>query len=621
VLSTTSSLIQAWLARSSHTSAQNPYFLYVASNVGSMIGLLAYPLLLQPLLRLQTQSWFWSAGYGVLAALLLLSTWMALRNTRPAQSTQTQTDAHAHADKAETIGWVRRLRWVLLAFVPSSLMLSVTNYISTDITPVPLLWVIPLALYLLTFILVFANKRLFAPATVRMAFMVLLVLLTASLMATLHEPLWLVLPLHILTFFVAALMCHGMLADDRPSAGRLTEFYLWMSVGGALGGTFNAMVAPLVFTTVAEYPIVLAVAALLMLPWSSKQTGNALTRDVVFALVLMAVVGGALLVIPNFSFTTLPVLTASVIALAGLVCLIWSQRVARFAFGMAAVLAVGTLWSGAIRKPIAVARSFFGVNRVTFDRSLNAYALTHGTTVHGKQFRTAELQCTPMSYYYRTGPIGQAFLLNEAAWQGARIAVVGLGAGGLGAYAQPQQAWTFFEIDPEVAALASNPNYFTYLSKCAPQSKLVLGDARLTLAQQPTAGFDVIIMDAYSSDAIPLHLITREALHMYQSRLAEGGVLVFHVSNRYFNLAPVLANLAADSGWVSLRNLDLAVSEADAKSGKSPSEWVVMARSPQDLATFAADQRWKPLLPNPAAPLWTDDFASLLPVLRAFQGR
>ena len=636
VLSTTSSLTQSWFARLGTASAKDPYFLYVASNIGSMIGLLGYPLLMQPLLRLREQSALWSIGYGVLAVLLLTTTWATWRRVRGAG-----TDALEAADVSPDVasaapGGLRRLRWVLLAFVPSSLMLSVTTYISTDITPVPLLWVIPLALYLLTFIFVFARKQLLPPALMRTGMQVILILSATMLISQIDASPWLLIPLHLLAFFLITMTCHGQLAGDRPAARHLTEFYLWMSVGGALGGIFNALIAPAVFTSIAEYPLVLGLAALLvgLHATTRDELRRWLKPDLAFAAMLALGLSAAFLAAQQLPGGGGRLVTLGALALAGSLCFIFSNRGTRYGLGMAAVFVTGLLWSDQVAKPgladdgaerrLTMRRSFFGINHVYAVDSFGTHVLLHGSTVHGGQYLAPERQCDPFSYYSRSNSLGHLFETRDKSLAQANIGVVGLGTGALAGYAQPGQRWTFYEIDPDVKAIAEDPKLFSYLSACAPQSKIVLGDARLQLAreiaQQP---YDVLIMDAYSSDAIPIHLITKEAMQLYQSRLSADGLLIFHVSNRYFKLQPILANLAQETGMVGLRTaradfekIDPNQPAAPAASGTTLAEWVVLARSPAQLADLARSPRWEPLKADASKPIWTDDFASLLGAFR-----
>jgi hypothetical protein len=649
-LSTTSSLTQAWYSRLGVSGSKDPYFLYAASNIGSMVGLLGYPLLMQPTLRLQSQSWLWSAGYGLFVALLLATTWLTYARSRTAISKPVEATAAVAASDAPAPGWGRRLLWIALAFTPSSLMLSVTTYISTDVAAIPLLWVVPLALYLLTYIIVFARRQFVSQATLRFWMGILLIPLAVMLIAQLGVDERLAIGLHLITFFLVTLVCHGQLVASRPDARYLTEFYLWMSLGGALGGTFNAMIAPMVFRSVTEYPLVLALPALLVaLARSNREDMRRhLKGDLGFVL---AVAGVMSAIFASVSFIREPIAQAAtavlgngtalaseiaargtvvvVVTVVGILSVLVGRRM-RQALALTALFVVGTAWQSVIARPLAVAsgsvdvlttrRSFFGVNHV---HKLGAYGTTvlmHGTTVHGGQHLAPERQCETFSYYHRRNEIGAIFEQRANTWARARIGVVGLGTGALAAYAQPGQDWTFYEIDPDVRDIATDPTLFTYLSKCAPQAKVVLGDARLQLARAPAEQkFDLLVLDAYSSDAIPMHLITKEAMALYRSKLTDNGLIAFHISNRFFDLRPALGNIADVTGMVGLTSRCRAFKVDNIAAGKSSSRWVLLAKRRADIADFAGKPAWKELRGEAAVPVWTDDFSSLLTALSSQQ--
>ncbi len=625
VLSTTSSLIQAWFARSRVTGGRDPYFLYAASNIGSMLGLLAYPLVMQPVMRLQEQKSFWSAGY-VLLALLLLGSILAMWRTTPDDA---QNAAAAPADPPPSL--MRRLRWILLAFAPSSLMSSVTIYITTDVTPVPLLWVLPLALYLLTFIVVFAKPNLFTSGPVTLAMQILLLALAMLLTSGLNEPVLPVIALHVLAFFAIALACHGQLAASRPAPGRLTEFYLFMSLGGALGGVFTALIAPAVFTNIVEYPLVLLLPMLLLVRRDQVRLPE-LKRDLAWAVLAGGVAAGGLIVtlrlLPE-SMAYLPVLLTT--GMIGGLAMLLPRRRMQSALVFSAVFAAAQVfaapWSplrqqnsaaGSNYEVLDERRSFFGVKRVLHDRERNYTVLLHGSTMHGGQSKVPGKECVQTAYYSQRGPVGQFLSTLPRSLSHARMGVVGLGSGVLAGYGvgNPGQRWTYFEIDPDIKAVAQDDDrMFSFLNTCTPGSKVVLGDARLTLAREPEASYDVLFMDAYSSDAIPVHLITKEALAMYQTRIKPDGYLLFHISNRYFDLQPILANLAAELNMSAKVNA-YKPSTDDSDVPDTPSMWVVLANDPKHLSHLSGNENWRALEPDPAKPVWTDDFSSLLGALR-----
>jgi hypothetical protein len=879
VVCTSAPLLQKWFADTNHPSAHDPYFLYGASNLGSMLALLGYPVLVEPLLRLRDQSLWWTAGYAVLAiltAVCAVCMWRApapaLAGTAPKTpapaSDQVQTSPRSDKRKGKgkhggspggggqrragadagqpgralavapgleqapaaspyqvaiapaplptavpTLGRAvttgRRIRWVLLAAVPSSLMLGVTTYITTDIAAIPLLWVLPLALYLLSFILVFAH----IPGRVQAAFlaaaacalsigfgvylgnlaearglplldtakyaawlvalacwlivllkgdnllhstMILLLPLMVLLLSFLmlagikppsQMPIWLSIVLHLTLLFVVSMVCHGELARDRPDTSHLTEFFLWMSVGGVLGGMFNALVAPLAFNAIVEYPLALVGASLLLPPLAEpKDSSWGRRADALLALLLTAV-GGVLLALriedhdlkynllarEPWGWQLAAVLSAVAVAvlvalrtrasradawldlalpaallvlvvglswgltsnaiwprivrvaekihlrplkirdilalgLPAVLCYTFVERSLRFGLGVGAVLLGSAFCAGVEEGLIFQKRSFFGVLRVESSEekfegiTFPIRQLVHGTTLHGMQVLDEVWREVPMTYYHISGPVGQAFTLYNTDPE-RPYAVIGLGTGTMACYAKPGQHVTFYDIDPVVRDISFKEGdpYFTYVEdarKRGANMELILGDARMTMKRlelAPNEKYRLLVIDAFSSDAIPIHLITREALKVYLDHVAEDGIICFHISNRYLDLKPVLANLAEKEGLAG-------VFENDNKTrdylGKSASTWVMLARKPEylkkltDSVQFNGEQKllkealqplscwpdagagvaavgfalcgmveeleapWKDLAPEVAQDVgeWTDDYSNLLSV-------
>ena len=632
VVATSSPLLQKWFAATGHRAGADPYFLYVASNLGSMLGLLSYPAMVEPTLRLADQSRLWFYGY-VLLVLLMFACALLLWRSPPAASRAAPEDEEAAVPPPEVVtrgasvssspGAQRIARWVLLSFVPSSLMLSVTTYISTDIAAIPLLWVIPLALYLLTFILVFAQKPPIPHFILVRAMPILLLIVVLTLATQAVEPLKLLLPLHLATFFVLAMVCHGELAQDRPPPAHLTAFYLWMSVGGVLGGAFNALLAPLIFNSVTEYPLVLALACWAGLrrdprPESDEQRRRRYLLDsglpLLLAVLTIALVVGVPRLAGFYGWKDLksgPLTLAAVFALPLVLCFSFARRPLRFALGVAAILLAGRFYhSGQAEQTLVTERSFFGIVRIT-SRG-NVHEFIHGGTLHGMQNLAPTQRRVPLTYYYPSGPIGQVF---TALGSSARhVAAVGLGTGAIACYGQPGQQFTFYEIDPVVERIARDPRYFTYLSDSRAHIEVVLGDARLSLAGTADGQYDLIILDAYSSDSIPVHLITREAAQLYLKKLKPHGILAFHISNRHLDLEPVLANLARDARLATLTRNDDRLSQKEINSGKTKSSWLVVGRRRADFGKLATDKRWNPSRTQSDAPVWTDDYSSLLSV-------
>jgi hypothetical protein len=629
VVSSTGPLIQKWFATARHRLSPDPYFLYAASNLGSMLGLLSYPLLVEPHLTLAAQTRMWSIGYGALIVLTCACAWLVRRSLAAESRAPSAPPSAAGSpapvpdaaiagsrDRNEPPTWRRKLRWLLLAFTPVSLMMAVTTHLTTDVAAVPLLWVIPLAIYLLTFILVFARRPLVSH---EMAVDVLPLLVLPLVMIMIAQPgelLMLVMAIHLIVLFFAAMVCHGELAKDRPPAGYLTEFYLLLSLGGALGGIFNAIVAPLIFTAVAEFPIALVLSCL-MIPASvgwAKSTPRQRILDVALPAALAVAV---VLFVKILDLRHIDITRQMLIVMVSILVFpvySFSRRPVRYALGVGALLLTNpeALENG--MRLLHADRSFFGVNRVMVDTGRTFHEFRHGTTLHGVQ-RIRPLRCRePLGYYARSGPLGDIFDSLARRGPGISIGVAGLGAGAIAAYAEPGERLTYYELDPAVERIASDPRYFCFLQACPAALRVVLGDARLSLAAS-NERFDVLVLDAYTSDAIPLHLITREAVKIYVDHLAPGGLLAFHISNRYFDLAPVIARLAADAG-LTCRVAVLGRHGVGKRSeGWTESEYAVVARTPADIARLDAFGNWVQLK-HPAPRVWTDEFASPFSALR-----
>jgi spermidine synthase len=452
----------------------------------------------------------------------------------------------------------------------------------------------------------------------------LLVFVVLSLLTDSSEPLGLIAGLHFAALFGICLVCHGELAKDRPPPSQLTRFYLWMSVGGVLGGLFNALLAPVLFHRLGmvEYPLALALAALVR-PRSAENGDAPLALwDAAFLLGLLGLGIALAHYIPHY--VPMPPATDAAGAMIGRVvrgglmfgipCAIafaLVRKPLRFALALAGLLAIGSLEIGQPGETLHKERNFFGMVRVARSENGKFIRLIHGTTLHGQQRADEPGPPRPMTYYHERGPMGSLFKALPAE-RIRRVGVVGLGTGAVAFYARPGQAWTFFEIDPAVARLAQE--YFSFLAHCrADRCDIVLGDARRKLTQAPDGCFDVIILDAFSSDAIPVHLLTREALQLYVQKLAPHGVLAMHVSNNHLDLPPLVDRLAADHDPpLVARYCYDSTSEEELEDGKSASQWMVLARSAADLGAMARGPTWQPVREAPRGPIWRDDFANLL---------
>ncbi len=599
VLSANAPLIQSWYARAGGPRAADPYFLYGASNLGSMLALLAFPLVAEPLFGARMIGLGWAVGFvllgaGLLAAGLTAGSGAAL----PAPS------RHRTFPPARKIAL-----WLGLAFLPSSLMLSVTTKISTDIGAVPLVWVVPLSLYLLSFVLTFSN-RVWIPRKLQDGLLIAGVFTLGLLMSEL--PLsTLTLPMIgalVLGFFCIALRAHQLLYDARPAPEYLTLFYMTLSVGGALGGLANSVIAPAVFDDLLEGRIAIILAAALFLANGNKPQPK---HGAIGMALGLAAMSPMLLAAERPGLLPLATLIAATGGLF-LAALILVRRT-----GLAAMVTTGivVLFGAHIAQGPALFRdrSFFGTHRVADEDGLRLYA--NGTTVHGAQ-RVSEFapgeRPTPLYYYYPEGPMAQV-LTSPYGQQAASVGIVGLGVGSLACYARPGQSWQFYEIDPMVDRIARDPSLFTFLTDCAPDAPTYLGDARVTLQDQGDVRFDILVIDAYSSDAVPVHLTTVEALQLYRDRLAPGGLLLFHISNRYYAIDRPLGR-AAEALGLSARIQNYGQRRTLAP-GDTPSLVVIMAETSDTLdAALGPDPDWHPLASD-GGPLWTDDYANPLAIL------
>ncbi|HJX93861.1 MAG TPA: fused MFS/spermidine synthase [Pyrinomonadaceae bacterium] len=645
-ISASSPLLQSWFSRLRHHRAVDPYFLFSASNAGSLIALVAFPLALEPSLGLSQQHQLWRLGFIVLVVLtcviaLSLSVFSAQspRALRLGGGSSVPDTHRRDAENAEGMQRIfksghyqssviqgdpnneltilRRLRWLALSFVPSSLMLGVTTYITADVAAVPLLWVIPLALYLVTFVLAFSKKQFASPASLNRPMLVGALVVTLILSSGATEPAWVLILANLAFFFVAALMCHMQLANDRPATTYLAEYYLWIAVGGALGSVFNVLIAPVMFSSILEYPLAIVIACTLQRGDAPQGRDNSKHNylDVISPGGLYVLtVSVALLVLylrPGSS-------TIKLFIVLGIPLIIinhfFRERPLRFALGLGAVMLASVYYTGATDRTLHVVRNFFGTTRVATDSMGGINSLYSGNTVHGRQFVDQTRRCEPLSYHHENGPLGQVMAVFNAAPANHRVAVIGLGVGAMVSYSKPDQQWTFYEIDPDIISLARNSQYFTYLQNCASGSVgVVEGDARLNLQNAPEGNYGLIVLDAFSSDAIPVHLVTQQAIELYLSKLAEGGILAFHISNRSLNLKPILGDLAESKKLICIGFDDL---KPGSFEGKDPSQWVVMARSSPEISNLSINSQWERLNGRKGTRVWSDDFSNILRAIR-----
>jgi hypothetical protein len=595
-LAATAPLLQHCFSRTNHPARGDPYFLYAASNVGSLTALVAYLVLIEPLLGNIAQTRLWTIGFLAAAGAIFVS--IAL----PMNHAGTVAVAPSAGPTAALVGAVeRRWMWLLLAAAPSSLLSGTTMRITTDVAAGPLFWVIPLALYLLTFVLAFSRRRLLP---MRLALLAQPVSLAPVVIAAFGGQAligdWPMVAATLVLFFLTAYICHVRLADGRPGPERTTEFYLIVALGGLAGGVFNALIAPNIFQDIAEYPLALVLAGALR-PREFAPRDGLRIRDLLIpgGAGLIAVLAVLLISAENFRL---------VVGLLGLVFCVGLIAMAaipmRFAAGLAAVFLVSEVSSRIDPSLIYQERNFFGVVKVVHDRTSDANLLVNGSIVHGAQARDPMRRRELAAYYHDGGPYTEAIATLAHQQKIESVAVVGLGAGTIACSGSPETRWTFYEINPAVVSVATDPRYFSFMADCQPHARVLLGDGRLLLAGEQQK-FDLIVLDAFSSDAVPTHLMTVEAFSMYLDKLQANGMILANISNRFVNLDVVLSAIATRLGLSAAWRFD------GTTSGLArPSKWLVMARSPRIIAPLADAAGWTMEPPNTTQP-WTDDHSDL----------
>jgi spermidine synthase len=602
-ISTTAPLLQSWFSRSRHAGGRDPYFLYAASNAGSLLALLVYPFAIEPSLGVAAQSGWWSAGFAVLVGAFVL---LAAAFWRLPAREEVEEVVPAPA-------MTMRLYWLAAAFVPSALLLAATSHLQVNLATVPFLWTMPLAVYLLTFVLAFGTRfGLSSERVTRMAPAPLLLLLpifaagpvlrTGQYLALLSG--------HLALLFIGALLCHSALAERRPHPSRLTEYYAWIALGGVLGGVFAAIIAPNLFRTILEYPLLAASLAFFRKRLDPQRTH----WDWIFPVSLVAGLPLAWLVCSRLGIA-IKVENAGLIA-GSLLFIIAAFLLHRWRVTFALATGALILFYALALQPLTetgerlhVARNFFGVKKVLFDVNSNLRKLTHGDTMHGLEGLGPARQGKPLSYYFPNGPLGNVMEMM-ADRPNQHIGVVGLGSGTIAAYALPNRQITFFEIDPQVEHIARS--YFTFLPRCGARCDVVLGDGRLSIEKVPDGEFDLLVLDAFNSDAIPAHLVSREALAMYRTKLKPNGAILFHVSNRYLRIEKLVAALAADAKMPALERSD----DDESELGKSRSTYIAVANRWDSITPLAGLGEWIFVEAPTGFSPWTDDYSNLLGILR-----
>jgi len=619
-------LLQAWFARSGHPDARDPYFMYAASNLGSLIALIGYPFLLEPAFGLSQLKIHWAFGYGLLM-LALAASFLLMRGAQAGGVSEEAAPPDTDIASAAAPTWLNRLAWMGLAFVPAALVTAFTVHITTDVASAPLLWVIPLALYLLTFVLVFRDEPLIPREALLFVHLVALAVAFIALAYRTHD--WFILSFTgVVAFFTTAMLAHRTLYEARPAPRYLTEFYLWMSLGGALGGMFTALVAPKLFNQVYEYPLLLALSMACRPGALNLGQDKEKTWDEAVMLWLIAAAGLLVLLwLPTeivservqFVRQQGPTLTGMLIFIAVLVVAV--QHPPRQLIAAALMcLTVALLPSAVNHEAHLTQRSFFGVYRVSDDADPNGIYrhLNHGTTLHGAQRiqdKTGRevVDTVPTTYYYPKSPIGQTIAKRReilaAKGEKGRYGIVGLGTGSSACHKQEGETWKFFEIDPTVINISKNPKNFTFIDKCQPDIDIAIGDARLTIAKEEDESFDLFVIDAFTSDAIPVHMLTKEAVELFLRKLKPDGVVLLHTSNRYLNLNSVLGAILKQlpEGTAGMGMGD----EGTKSNGATGSTVAIFAKSDAALAPYRAFDNTADL-DDKGLRAWTDDYSDIL---------
>lgn len=624
ILASAAPMLQRWYANTNAKDSDNPYFLYGASNLGSMSALLAYPFLIEPFADLSQQSYVWYISYYLLILCVAACGILVTRNKKPATL---ETTLNTSTSEVPTLSARNILYWFILAFLPSSLMLGVTTHITTDIASVPLLWILPLSLYIGTFILVFARKPIFSIKSSTLMFEIAIIILCAAFIVTKNVTVdtFFVMFVHLATFFCAALFCHTLLAQSRPHHQHLTAFYLTMSAGGALGGVMNALIAPVIFVTPIEYPLILL--AIVCMRYSDVKLIHFEKIKSIFKLEGLSKTVFRMFESNNLYvaiiFFSVCFLSLGFIGqylgfvFAFIIVVIMAFAMHRRWFFSCLTLIVLLLFPAAplwqkdlFSQTLHQERNFFGVLSVTNHKD-EKHILQHGTTFHGAQLLAPQDRLTKVSYYGPKSPLSDVFDILDKRIGDQRIATLGLGVGTVACYTKAGRHFDFFEIDPAVVRIAENPEYFTYLRDCKSPYSIILGDARFKLNKQENQPYDLIIADAFSSDNIPVHLLTREAMMMYLQKLKPNGILVFNISNKYIDMEPVLGQTAIDLGLQGLGKIHVPKSTDNIDSPFFGSHYFAIAKTPEIGAELTA-RNWSPAILGDNPKGWSDQYSNLV---------
>lgn len=619
VVSGSAPMLQHWFASTDHKDADNPYFLYGASNLGSMAALFSYPTVIEPLFGLEEQSGLWMYGYFGLIILTNLCVILIWKNAKSAQNATTINTVNE-----PKITTKQRAKWIILSFVPSSLMLGVTTYITTDIATVPLLWIIPFALYVATFIIVFARKQILSEPKIMALSALALILLIFQMTAFKEQLVFIPLALvaiHIITFFIISLACHFDLAQSKPTSSHLTEFYFFMSLGGVLGGFFNAIIAPKFFILPIEYALALAIA--MFLRYSNTQTTAAL-KKIHPAFYLLAIATAATCYSGFFFIEQKKFFMASLLlgcATSGVMINYMKDRW-RFAIISSLIILISPLGI-----PVSILnedlvlkreRNFFGVHKIV--ETEKERMLVNGMTNHGTQPKDPAFSKVRISYYSPGSPLTDVFNYLDQKTEPQIIGALGLGIGVVTCYSHPDRFFQYFEIDKDIADIAEDPKYFTYLSGCGSPYEIVIGDGRLEIAKQQDKKYDAIVIDVFSSDNIPVHIMTADAIAMYMKKMKDNGVLVIHISNRYLDLEPVFTAIGQELKIpMYARATHKSIPIADTGINSFPAHFVVFTHS-QEAIAHLKNSGWTSGFMREGVRAWTDKYSNIISVFGNYTG-
>lgn len=613
VLSTSSPLLLAWFASTTHPKRNKPYFLYAASNLGSLLALISYPLLVERHLGVIAQAYYWQKTYLVFVGFVIFASIFT-------KVFREKREHIASQDSIAPLSFLKRFTWIVLAFVPSSLMLGLTHYVTTDIAPVSLFWVIPLALYLISFIVAFSEKFSLSVSKLSKVIYFILAIYAVVAIKSLQYPV-LFIAISSLIFLLLAVFFHQSLSNVKPESRHLTEYYLWISVGGMLGGVFNSILAPIIFSLSLEFWLVLVISISLV-PLMLKESSSNISQDIygyifrvvslVYVFVFIQFIVSDYELISKIKFNTV-ISIFIILAMAFLV----EKRILQGKFFIAnsiIIILIGYYLPILNYNSLYSNRSFYGSLRVSEEKvgDKTIHWLFHGTTNHGGQFVEPESLIKTRNFYYHDngafGDIHRTYILGSET-ENLNIGVMGLGSGNMACFARDKDQVDFFEIDPLVEEVASNPKYFKFLERCP--SKVFIGDGRLLLQGRPSDYYDILFMDAFSSDAVPTHLLTQEAVDMYFSKLKPNGVVVFHISNRFLDLSKVVANMKIPDNYVALLS-------PIRSCGENCFPHILTVIVPDnDLSNkLIISGYWKKLERDPSFKTWTDDFTNLLDLLQ-----